>query len=252
MTLPVDGPPVDGPLVLRRDVGAAVTLTLNRPAKKNALSVELFIELETHLATLEQQLDTVGVVIIRGAGGLFSAGADISKPAKSPRKNFQSSVVERLAHLPQPVIGVVDGICFTGGIELVLAADLVIAAEDARFADTHGKWALTAGWGMSQRLPRRIGVYKAREMSLTGREYTGRQAEAMGLVNMCVPSAELDDAVAALVADVLSQSWFSNREHKKLYLATDGMRLADGLAFEAYRQSGVGPDFAARVGGRFG
>jgi enoyl-CoA hydratase/carnithine racemase len=248
----VTEPAADGPVVVREDDGAVATLWLNRPAKRNALSVAVFAEIERHLDDLEQQTETIGLVLLRGRGPVFSAGADISKPDKKPRNNFQASVVERLAHLPQPLVAVVHGICYTGGLELALTADLIVASEQARFSDTHGKWSLTAGWGMSQRLPRRIGVYKAREMSLTARQYDGRQAEAMGLVNICVPAEELETAVADLARDILANSWYSNREHKKLYLATDGMRLNDGLAYELMRKPGTGPDFADRVSGRFG
>lgn len=243
--------PDDGP-VLRTDAAGIATLTLNRPAKRNALSVALFVELEAQLAALEAETDTIGVVLLRGAGNCFSAGADLSGPQKSPRRHFQASVIERLAHLPQPVIGVVDGVCFTGGLELALACDLILASTSARFADTHARFAITAGWGMTQRLPRRIGGYRAREMMLTGREYDGRAALALGLVNACVPPDALDAEVEAWCGAILAQSWFSNREHKRMLLDTDGMRLADGLAHEGYRSGGVGPDAADRIAGRFG
>jgi enoyl-CoA hydratase/carnithine racemase len=238
--------------VLRHDAAGVATLTLNRPAKRNALDVDTFLALEAELDALEEQVDQVGVVVLRGAGPGFSAGADISGPTRSPRRNFQASVIERLADLPQPVVGVVHGFCFTGGLELVLAADLIVAAESARFADTHARFGLAAGWGLTQRLPRRVGAYRAREMMFTAREYTGREAEAMGLVNRCVPDDQLDAAVDELVGAIVAGSWFSHREHKQTLLRTDGLALRDGLADEAYRTTRVGPDFADRVKGRFG
>jgi enoyl-CoA hydratase len=244
---------VDTTPVLRSDSSGTVTLTLNRPEKRNALDVATFVALEAHLEQLESQTDDVGVVVLRGAGSCFSAGADISGPTRAPRHNYQAAVIERVANLPQPVVAAVHGYCVTGALELALAADLIVAATSARFADTHARFALVAGWGMTQRLPRRVGSYKAREMMFTGREYTGREAEQMGLANACVPDEELDTALADLVASIVAGSWFSHREHKRTLLRTDGFSLTDGLADEAYRIGRrVGPDFDARVAGRFG
>lgn len=240
-------------VVLREDAGGVSTLTLNRPAKRNALNIEVFQALEGFLDDIAARTDEIGAVVLRGAGGCFSAGADISRPARAPRHNFQASVIEKLANLPQPAIGAVHGFCVTGGLELALATDLIVAAESARFADTHARFALVAGWGMTQRLPRRVGSYKAREMMFTAREYDGREAQAMGLAALCVPDGEFDAAVAGLAQTIVTGSWFSHREHKRVLLRTDGMTLAEGLADEAYRVPvRVGSDFRERVGGRFG
>jgi enoyl-CoA hydratase len=163
-------------LVTRHDRDGAATLTLNRPDKLNALNVELFVELNAHVQRLAQETETVGLVILRGAGRCFSAGhdlGDIAAGEKLPEPQFQSKVIERLADLPQPVITAVHGHCYTGALELALAGDIIFAAEGAKFADTHAKWALTPVWGLSQRLPRRVGTYKAREMMLTCRTFFG-------------------------------------------------------------------------------
>ena len=240
-------------VVLREDCGGVTTLTLNRPDKRNALNIEVFQALEACLDDVAARTGEIGVVVLRGAGGCFSAGADISKPTRAPRHNYQASVIEKLANLPQPTVAAVHGHCVTGALELALAADLIVAAESARFADTHARFSLVAGWGMTQRLPRRVGAYKAREMMFTAREYDGSAAQAMGLAALCVPDGQLDAAVADLAGTILAGSWFSHREHKRLLLRTDGMRLADGLADEAYRVPvRVGPDFRERAGGRFG
>ena len=238
-------------MVLREDRGGAATLTLNRPDKLNALNVDLFKALDDHVAAIAGQTDTVGLVIVRGAGRCFSAGhdlADIATGEKLPRPNFQASVIERLADLPQPVISAVHGHCYTGALELALAGDIIFAAEGAKFADTHAKWALTPVWGLSQRLPRRVGTYKAREMMFTCRTYSGREAEAMGLANVCVPDSEFDAALAAIAGTILEQSWFSHRANKRLVRETDGLPLSAGLAHEVFRGEGVGPDMAARIG----
>jgi enoyl-CoA hydratase len=236
-------------LVLRADSGGVVQLTLNRPDKLNALNVALFEALEDHVADLEKT--PPGVVVLRGAGRCFSAGhdlGDIATGERLPRPNYQSHVIERLADLPVPVISAVHGHCYTGALELALVGDIILAAESAKFGDTHAKWALTPVWGLSQRLPRRVGTYKAREMMFTCRTYSGRQAEAMGLANSCVPDAEFDAALNALTAEILANSSFSHAANKRLLVQTDGLPVAAGLAHEIYHGEGRGPDMEARIG----
>ncbi|ODT89173.1 enoyl-CoA hydratase/isomerase family protein [Phenylobacterium sp. SCN 70-31] len=239
-------------LVLREDRGGAAILTLNRPDKLNALNADLFRELDGHVRAIAGQTDAVGLVVVRGAGRCFSAGHDLSDIAageKLPEPFFQSKVIERLADLPQPVISAVHDHCYTGALELALAGDIVFAAEGARFADTHAKWALTPVWGLSQRLPRRVGTYRAREMMLTCRTVGGAEALGLGLADFCVPDAEFDARLDALVAQILANSWFSHRANKRLIRETDGLPLGAGLAHEIYRGEGRGPDMADRIAG---
>ncbi len=238
-------------LVLREDKDGCATLTLNRPDKLNALNVALFSELDAHVKDLEGD-DRVGLVVVRGAGRCFSAGHDLSDIAtgeRLPRPNFQAGIIERLANLPQPVVSAVHGHCYTGALELALAGDIILAAESAKFADTHAKWALTPVWGMSQRLPRRVGTYKAREMMFTCRTYPGREAAEFGLANACVPDAEFDAAIDRLATEILANSAFSHRANKRLLRHTDGMSLDEGLAHEVFRGEGRGPDMEARIAG---
>lgn len=237
-------------LVLREDRGPAAILTLNRPDKLNSLNVPVFEALEAHVAALEADRGTAAVVVLRGAGRCFSAGhdlGDIATGEKLPRPNYQSHVIERLANLPMPVITAVHGHCYTGALELALAGDIILAAESAKFGDTHAKWALTPVWGLSQRLPRRVGTIKAREMMFTCRTYSGRQAEAMGLANVCVPDAEFEAAIDAWAAEIAANSPFSHAANKKLLIDTDGLPLASGLAHEVYHGEGVGPDMRDRI-----
>ncbi len=237
-------------LVLREDRDGLATLILNRPDKLNALNVEMFAELGEHVEQIERQTDRVGLVIVRGAGKCFSAGhdlADIAKGERPPRPNFQSHIIERLANLPQPVISAVHGHCYTGALELALAGDLIVAAESAKFADTHARWALVPAWGMSQRLPRRVGSYKAREMMFTCRTYSGAEALAMGLANLCVPDNDFDRELQSLAETILANSWFSHRANKRLIVDTDSLPLEAGLAHEVFRSAGVGPDMRERI-----
>jgi enoyl-CoA hydratase/carnithine racemase len=235
-------------LVIREDVGGVARLTLNRPEKLNALNMELFQALEAHVADIER--GPVGAVVLRGAGKCFSAGHDLSDIAAGehpPRPNYQSHVIERLADLPLPVISAVHGHCYTGALELALAGDIILAAEGAKFADTHARWALTPVWGLSQRLPRRVGTYKAREMMFTCRTYSGAEAEAIGLANLVVPDAEFDAAIDRLTAQILENSSYSHAANKRLLMATDGLSQAAGLAHEIYHGEGRGPDMAERI-----
>lgn len=238
------------PLVLRSDADGVCTLTLNRPDKRNAVDIALFREFRGHVRDLETDTAT-GLVVITGAGEHFCAGHDLtSKPHPDAFGWLRQELLtlERLTKLRQPVIAAVRGTCYTGGLEFALAADVIIAGDSARFADTHGKWGLVPGWGLSQRLPRRVGQAKALEMMMTCRPYSGAEAAAMGLANACVPDADLDAHVAALAATILANSWHSNAANKKLVYDTDGMPLALGLTHELMRNEGFAPDTKERAG----
>ena len=234
-------------LVIRTDNDGLCTLTLNRPDKMNALNVPLFEELRAHVDAIAGQTETVGCVVLRGAGRAFSAGHDLRDIRPGEDKYFQTETVSALANLLQPVIVAVHGYCYTGALELALAGDLIITTASAKFADTHSRWGLTPYWGMSQRLPRRVGVAKAKEMMFTGRTYTGEEAVAMGLANFCVPDERFDEEVEALARSVLENSWFSNRANKLLVNQGDGMTLPDGLRHEVENSPGWGPDAWDRI-----
>jgi enoyl-CoA hydratase/carnithine racemase len=173
--------------VLRTDKNGAATLTLNRPDKLNALNVEMFVELDAHVTAIAEQTETVGLVILRGAGRCFSAGHDLSDIAageKLPQPFYQSKVIERLANLPQPVISAVHGHCYTGAWSWRWPA--TSSSPPRGEAGRHPRqWALTPVWGMSQRLPRRVGTYRARELMLTCRTVGGREAAEIGLADIC-------------------------------------------------------------------
>ena len=237
-------------LVLRADANGVATLTLNRPDKLNALAVDLFKALDAHVRALAARPEGIAAVVLRGAGRCFSAGhdlGDIAAGEKLPEPHFQSNVIERLADLPLPVISAVHGHCYTGALELALAGDIILASASAKFADTHARWALTPVWGLSQRLPRRIGTYKAREMMFTCRTYSGTEAAAMGLANACVADEDFEAALAALTAEIAANSPFSHAANKRLLRETDGLALPAGLAHEVFRGEGRGPDMEARI-----
>ena len=224
-------------------------LTLNRPDKLNALTLSTFEEIAVHLDRL--QGEDVGCLVLSGAGRSFCAGHDLEGLASGEEagraERIENGVVERLATLPFPVVASVRGHCYTGGLELVLCADIIVASANARFADTHSKFDLVPIWGLTQRLPRRVGMSKAKEMMFTARTYSGSEAVQMGLANMAVPLEELDGKVEALCADILATSRRSNRAIKKLLLDTDNMSLAAGNAWELHHTPGHGPGFAELI-----
>ena len=237
-------------LVLRSDKDGVVTLTLNRPDALNALSPNLFVELRGHVESIAGDPENVGCVVLRGAGRSFCAGNDlkaIQNGEEAPSPTFQSDTINMIENLPQPVIAEIRGHCYTGGLELALSCDLLVASETAKFADAHGKWGMTPRWGMSQRLPRRIGPLKAKEMSFTARTYSGAEAAAMGLANHCVADDQLEDVVGAVAADIVANSWHSARGNKMLYNKGQDYTFHDGLAFEMAESPGRGPDIEERL-----
>ncbi|MDE8650450.1 enoyl-CoA hydratase/isomerase family protein [Novosphingobium album (ex Liu et al. 2023)] len=234
--------------VTRSDSEGLCTLMLNRPDKRNALDRRAFEELDAHCAALEGETATIGCVVLRGKGPVFCAGADIAELGPGFTDSaFRPHVIERLARLPQPVIAAVHGLCFTGGLELALAADLIVAERGARFADTHGKWGLVGAWGMTQRLPRRVGLATAKRLMFTASPIDAGEAATIGLVDVLAEEGGLDAAVATLTGDILANSWHTNIATKRLLGETDGLPLAEGLAHEHYRYPGFAPDHAERI-----
>ena len=239
-------------LVLREDVDGVAILSLNRPKALNALSPALFVELHEHVKALAGQTEEIGCVILRGEGRSFSAGNDLKAMQageEAPYPLFQAETVEMIEDLPQPVIAEIAGHCYTGALELALACDLMICGENAKFADTHGKWALTPLWGMSQRLPRRIGTLNAKEMMFTGRVVSGAEAFEIGLVNKCVPDAELSEAALQMARDITENSWHTLRADKMLLNRGQDFGLKAGLKFERENSPGRATGDEERLSG---
>jgi enoyl-CoA hydratase len=238
-------------LVRRENSGGAAILTLNRPEKLNALTKEMFEGLDKHINAIARESKKVGLVILRGAGAHFSAGYDMDEVLEHVRAHakphFHSEVIRKLANLPQPLISAVQGHCSTGALELALAADLIVASESAQFSDVYARWGLTPVWGLSLRLPHRIGTAKAAEMMYTSRSYTGREAQDMHLANYCFADDEFERELARLSADILSNSWYANQVNKRALIEVDGLSLNDAHALELFKNEGLAPDSAQRV-----
>ena len=237
-------------LVTREDKDGLALLTLNRPDKLNSLTVGMFRELRAHVIDLKKD-ETIGCVVLRGAGRCFSAGhdlGDIAEGEKVPSPGWHSETLRMVETLPQPVIAAVHGHCYTGALEVALAADFIIAADTAKFGDTHAKWALTPIWGMSQRLPRRVGVATAKRLMFTAEMINAAEALRIGLAEQVVPLDEFDTAIDALARQILANSPFSHSANKRLLEATDARDMDSGLQWEILKNEGVGPDMQARIG----
>ena len=238
------------PLVKREDRDGIAILSLNRPEALNALSPMLFVELRQHIDNISTEQEKVGCVILRGEGRSFSADNDlkaIQSGEKAPSPHFQAETLDCIERLPQPVIALVQGHCYTGSLELALSCDLLIAGDSAKFADTHGKWGLSPTWGMTQRLPRRIGLLQAKELMFSGRVVQGEEAVTIGLANQCVPDSSLLESGLKMAKSFLENSWFTLRADKMLINGGLDHTLGEGLIWERENSPGRGPEMSERI-----
>ena len=241
-------------LVLRSDGDGIATITLNRPDKLNALSPAVFVALREHLDDIADD-ETVRCVVLTGAGRAFCAGHDldaISSNEHAVSKHFETETVDALESLPQPTVARIQGHCHTGGLELALGCDLLVASESAKLGDTHGQWGLVPIWGMSVRLPERVGRSKAKELMFTSRRVSGRDALGIGLVDKCVADDELDTTVATLAAEICANSAGTNRIVKRLLADRAERTRHEALQHERSVPHGVPDDMRERLssGGR--
>lgn len=217
------------------------TITLNRPDALNAITPTMLESLDDAVAAADADPEQ-RIVVLTGSGRAFSAGVDLKALGKtSPANGVVGTSLDeparrltnRLSTMPTVSIAKVNGFCFTGALEIALACDLMVVANEAKLGDTHAKFALRPTWGMSQRLPRAVGPAKARELSFTARTFTGVEAEEMGMACRAAPAAELDAEVAELTAQIVANSSGSLAAYKDLYDASDRLGLHEGLAYEA-------------------
>jgi enoyl-CoA hydratase len=220
------------PVVLVSKDNRLATVTLNRPEKLNALNAELRT---TFCATMQKlRADPeVGCVIITGAGRAFCAGLDLRELSTAQvREMGGANFISVIEEMEVPVIAAVNGFAVTGGFELALACDMMLAAETAQFADTHARVGVMPGGGMTARLPQAVGIRKARELSLTGNYLTAQEAEKLGLVNRVVPQDKLLAVARELAAQILSCDPLMVRQIKRLYDLTSRASVGDGLRLE--------------------
>jgi enoyl-CoA hydratase len=178
------------PVILTDVADFVATVALNRPGRRNALSAELIADLRRALTDLDARPD-VRVIVLTGADPAFCAGLDLTElgQADSPLRGVARGPV--IPDLAGPLIGAINGVAVTGGLELALACDFLVASERAQFADTHARVGIQPGWGLTVALPEAVGLRRAREMSATGNFIDAHTALAWGLVNHVVAHGEL-------------------------------------------------------------
>ena len=227
-------------LIYQKESGVA-RITMNRPEVMNALNPALLIEIKAALEDAGKD-DDVRVVVLTGAGRAFSAGVDLTSLGNHKLEKGRvgpvmddpgRDVINTIQSIPKVVIAMVNGYCFTGALEIVLACDLIIAAEDAKFGDTHTRWGIQPSWGMSQRLPRTVGMLKAKELSFTADMITGQEAERIGLANRAVPAEKLEETVQELAEKIMANSPETVAAVKYLYNNGMMVTLEKGLELEA-------------------
>lgn len=231
------------PALLTTDNRDGVLLmTLNRPDAYNALNTELTLEIVDAFNAAAAD-DSVRAIVLTGAGKAFCAGVDLKALTDNPEiltgggLGPDAPMVIAMESCSKPIIGAVNGPAVTGGFELALACDFLYASPKARFADTHARVGILPGWGLSQKLPRLIGINRAREMSFTGNFLSAEQAQAWGLVNrICDADTLVDEAIEC--ARQIAESEPAAVEGLKR-LMNDGWQLplAEALVLEGERSN---------------
>ena len=222
------------PVLLVEKSGGIATITLNRPEALNALNGELRLAIERAFRDFAEDSE-VRAAILTGAGRAFCAGVDLKELSSVQIESSGVAAYDLLDAIHGfggPLIGAINGHAITGGFELALACDMLVASEHAVFADTHARVGIVPGWGLSQKLPRLIGIGRAKELSLTGNFIGAEQAERWGLVNRVVPASELMPVCLKLAQDMLSCDPPSLRRYKQMIDAGYAGTLRDGLALE--------------------
>jgi len=222
------------------------TLTLNRPEARNALSGALRNQFFAALRDAEAD-DGVDVVIFTGADPVFCAGLDLKELGDTTEL---PDISPKWPPMSKPVIGAVNGAAVTGGLELALYCDFLIASDRARFADTHARVGLLPTWGLSVRLPQKVGVGMARRMSMTGDYLSATDALRAGLVTEVVPHEQLMPTARAVAASIVGNNQKAVRALLESYHRIDGADTSTGLWMEAesslaWMRSASGDDIAA-------
>jgi enoyl-CoA hydratase len=222
------------------------TVTLNRPQARNALSSELRRRFFQALRDAETD-DDVDVVILTGTDPVFCAGLDLKELGDSTEL---PDISPQWPPMNKPVIGAINGAAVTGGLEFALYCDILIASEQARFADTHARVGLLPTWGLSVRLPQKVGVGLARRMSLTGDYLSAADALRAGLVTEVVPHEDLLPSARRVAASIVGNNQNAVRALLASYHRIDAAQTDPGLWIEAmsakqWMNAATGNDIAA-------
>ena len=222
-------------LVLTELQENAALLTLNRPEALNALSTEMRAAIVAAVNDLAAD-DRVKCVVMTGNGRAFCAGLDLKEIGSSTdeiqEESADTNLVRAFNNLNKPLIGAINGFAITGGFELALMSDFLIASENAKFADTHSRIGIVPGWGLSQKLPRLVGINRAKQLSFTGNFLDADTAERWGLVNQIVPAEELVSFCMQMANEIASCEPVTLNTVKTIIDQGWDTTLAEGLRIE--------------------
>ncbi|RZT19183.1 enoyl-CoA hydratase/carnithine racemase [Mycobacterium sp. BK558] len=232
-------------LVLTADHGAVRMITLNRPQARNALSRDLIRACYAALTAADAD-ESVRAVVLTGADPAFCAGVDLKEAARDGLSYFEEfrsqSCIAAVAAMRTPVVGAVNGATFTGGLEMALGCDFLIASERAVFADTHARVGILPGGGMTARLPQLVGAAMARRLSMTGEVVDAARAERIGLVTEVVPHGRLLERAVELATQIADVPGPTMRGLKEIYTSgaaavTDpALAAEERIAFAQHRE----------------
>jgi enoyl-CoA hydratase len=228
------------PIVLTERHGAVMLVTLNRPDALNALSRALRAEIVRVFTELKDNPE-IRAVVLTGNGRAFTAGIDLKEAGQTgfalgaDEDSRAINLAAAMEAYPWPIVGAINGFAITGGFELALMCDVLLASEHAKFADTHARVGIVPGWGLSQKLSRLIGISRAKELSFTGNFIDAHTAEKWGLVNRVYPAADLVPAALKLATEMTSTNPDLLRKYKALIDDGFGMTFAAAMKEEVKR-----------------
>ncbi|MBX7433648.1 enoyl-CoA hydratase [Mycobacterium sp. Y57] len=222
-------------LVLTADEGGVRVITLNRPSARNALNRDL-IRASYAALTAADDDEAVSAVVLTGTDPAFCAGVDLKEAARDGLSYFaefrSQSCIAAVANMRTPIVGAINGATFTGGLEMALGCDFLIASERAVFADTHARVGILPGGGMTARLPQLVGAAMARRLSMTGEVVDAARAERIGLVTEVVAHADLLGRAVGLAAQIADVPRPTMRSLKEIYTTGAAAVLDPALAAE--------------------
>lgn len=223
-------------IIFEKNAGVA-KIIFNRPEVMNAINTKMNIEIGEALDNIEKD-DTIAVVVLTGKGKAFCVGADMRSIEKEQTTIYSQyefcrlgrrNVVDKIENLEKPVLAAVNGYCLAGGLEILLACDLAIASEDAVIGDQHINIGAIGAAGAPYRLAMRVGIVKAKEIIMMGKNLTGREAEQIRLVNQAVPASELENAVQEMAMNLVQKSPVAMKISKALINSTINIDSATRL-----------------------
>ena len=228
------------PIVLVERDGPVAIVTLNRPDALNALSRALRAELVKTFAELATD-ESVRVAVLTGAGRAFTAGVALKEAGQTGfalgADGGEIDLAKGLAAFPWPIIGAINGVAITGGFELALMCDVLLASENAKFADTHARVGIMPGWGLSQKLSRLIGISRAKELSFSGNFLDAETAERWGLVNRVYSADDLLPSAVKLAHEMASCDPVLLRNYKRVIDDGFASSFGDGMRLEVKRSA---------------